>query len=200
MKQVVIENPIINSPFLKPRRHFRFTDEGITNEIEETRRVSSYFIPIARPKEKSANQLSFDTEWTEDRIEENKFINQIRERVSQWRNQGYPTASITKTTKYLLDYWQRENRTRKLFFCQIKAVETAIYLTEVAKKYNDAWIENKIQAADSEANPLLYRLAFKMATGSAKTVVMAMIIAWQAVPLQNSIHSQSRVSRLLSLL
>ena len=47
MRSVVIENPIINSPFAEPCRHFRFDDEGITNEIVESRRVSQYFIPIA---------------------------------------------------------------------------------------------------------------------------------------------------------
>jgi len=181
MKQVVIENPILNSPFSEPRRHFRFTDEGITNEIVEERRISSYFVPIARPKKQAKNQLTFDTEWTEDRIEENKFINQVRERVAQWRKQGYPSSTITKTTKLLLDHWQRDDRIRKLFFCQIEAVETAIYVTEVAKKLGDTWIENKIHAANAEANPLLYRIAFKMATGSGKTVVMAMIIAWHAL-------------------
>ena len=51
MSQVVIENPIINSPFDEPTRHFRFTDEGITNEIVDGRRTSSYFVPIARPEE-----------------------------------------------------------------------------------------------------------------------------------------------------
>ena len=71
MAQVVIENPILNGPFGEPTRHFRFTDEGITNEIVDGRRVSSYFIPIAKPKEKR-KQLQFDTEWTQDRIEENK--------------------------------------------------------------------------------------------------------------------------------
>jgi len=181
MKQVVIENPILNSPFSEPSRHFRFTDEGITNEIIQERRVSSYFIPIARPRKQVKNQLTFDTEWTEDRIEENKFINQVRERVAQWRKQGYPFSSLTKTTKLLLDYWQRDDRARRLFFCQIEAVETAIYITEVAKKYGDAWIENKINAANLEANPLLFRIALKMATGSGKTVVMAMIIAWHAL-------------------
>lgn len=50
MSQVVIENPIINSPFDEPTRHFRFSDEGITNEIVEGRRTSSYFVPIAKPK------------------------------------------------------------------------------------------------------------------------------------------------------
>ncbi|MDO8671521.1 MAG: hypothetical protein Q7O66_08845, partial [Dehalococcoidia bacterium] len=72
MKQVVIENPILNSPFDEPQRHYQFDEEGITNQIVESRRISSYFMPIAQPKKKG-KQLSFDTEWTRDRIEENKF-------------------------------------------------------------------------------------------------------------------------------
>src|SRR5271166_5115761 len=67
MADVLIENPILNSPFHEPERHFKFTDEGITNEIVEVRRSSSYFISIARPKKKG-KQLAFDTEWTQDRI------------------------------------------------------------------------------------------------------------------------------------
>ena len=70
MKQIVIENPVINSPFDEPARHFRFTDEGITNEVIDGRRSSSYFVPIARPRKKGQKQLEFDTEWTQDRIEE----------------------------------------------------------------------------------------------------------------------------------
>jgi len=178
--QVIIENPILNSPFKEPKRHFRFSDEGITNEIAETRRVSSYFIPIAKPKKKGkATQLAFDTEWTKDRIEENIFINQIRDRVSLWRKGGY--QGITKTTRHLLEYWADPERERKLFFCQIEALETAIYLTEVAKKYGDSWIENEIQRFNQDANPELFRIALKMATGSGKTVVMAMLIAWHVL-------------------
>ena len=177
--QVVIENPVINSPFDEPKRHFRFSDEGITNEIVDDRRVSSYFIPIAAPKKKGKKQLYFDTEWTQDRIEENKFINQIRERVSRWRAGGY--VGVTKTTALLLEYWKRADRDRRLFFCQIEALETAIYLAEVASKYGDAWIENELRRVNEDANPLLFRIAFKMATGSGKTVVMAMLIAWQAL-------------------
>jgi len=68
MKQVVIENPILNSPFEEPNRHFQFDDDGITNEIAEGRRVSSYFIPIPKPKKKGPKQaMLFDTEWTQDR-------------------------------------------------------------------------------------------------------------------------------------
>jgi type III restriction enzyme len=85
MSQVVIENPIINSPFDEPTRHFRFNDEGITSEQADGRRTSSHFVPIAKPKKKGAKQLQFDTEWTQDRIEENKLVNDIRRRISQWR-------------------------------------------------------------------------------------------------------------------
>ena len=86
MAQVVIENPILNSPYEEPRRHFRFTDEGITDEIVEARRSSQYFVPIPQPK-KRGKQLSFN-EWTQDRIKESEFINQVRERASIWRRGG----------------------------------------------------------------------------------------------------------------
>ncbi len=180
MKQVVIENPIINTPFKEPKRHFRFTEEGITNEIVEERRPSAYFIPIARPRSKGKQaQLSLDTEWTEDRLKENDEINRIRARVDAWRKGGY--VGVTKTSSRLLEYWNNPEREKKLFFCQIEALETAIYLTEVANKYGDAWIENKLREVNEDANPLLFRIAFKMATGSGKTVVMVMLIAWQAL-------------------
>ena len=180
MSQVVIENPIINSPFDEPTRHFRFTDEGITDEIVDGRRISSYFVPIARPKKKgAAQQLLIDTEWTQDRIEENKLVNDIRRRVSIWRQGGY--VGVTPTTAQLISHWTDPNREKKLFFCQNEALETAIYITEVSKKYGDAWIDNKIREANDTSNPGLSRMAFKMATGSGKTVVMAMLIAWHAL-------------------
>jgi Type III restriction enzyme, res subunit. len=178
VSQVVIENPVINSPYEEPKRYFRFTDEGITNEVVEPRRISSYFIPIAKPKKKSnQRELSFDTEWTQDRIKENKFINQIRDRLALWRTGGY--GGLTKTTARLLEYWKQPDRAR-LFFCQVEALETIIYITEVAKR-GDAWIENVLREANEETNPSLFRIACKMATGSGKTVVMAMLITWQVL-------------------
>src|SRR3989338_4742578 len=179
MKQVIIENPIINSPFEEPTKHFRFNDDGITDEIIEARRTSSYFVPIAKSKKKGANQLQFETEWTQDRIEENKLVNDIRRRVSMWRQGGH--VGVTPTTARLIAYWTDPNREKKLFFCQIEALETAIYIAEVAKKYGDAWIENKIQEGNDTSNPGLPRTTFKMATGSGKTVVMGMLIAWHTL-------------------
>lgn len=78
MPQTVIENPIINSPYSEPIRHFMFDADGITNTIAPERRRSSYFIPIPRAKARSKEQLRFETEWTQERIEENRFINQVR--------------------------------------------------------------------------------------------------------------------------
>lgn len=180
MKQVVIENPILNSPFLEPNRHFKFTDEGITNEVVESRRISSYFVPIAQPRNRGVDkQMVFDTEWTKDRIKENDFINKVRGRVTLWREGGY--VGITKITRRLLEYWTNPHRENKLFFCQIEALETVIYITEAANKCGDAWIENETRQANDGANPGLYRIAFKMATGSGKTVVMGMLIAWHTL-------------------
>ena len=93
MPDVVIQNPILNSSFEEPTRHFRFDDDGITNEVIEVRRVSSYFVPIPQAKKKGkkgAEQLTFDTEWTRDRIEENKLVNRIRQRVTHWSHAGMP--------------------------------------------------------------------------------------------------------------
>lgn len=179
MADAIIDNPILNTPFREPSRHFRFTEDGITNEIVDGRRISSYFVPVPKSKKRGRDQLALSTEWTEDRIEENKLINDIRARVKAWREREYEGA--TTVTKQLLRYWSNPERERQLFFCQREAVETAIYLTEIAEKSGDAWILEKVREGNEQCNPGLYRLALKMATGTGKTVVMAMLIAWQAL-------------------
>ena len=107
MSQVITENPIINSPFEEPHRHFRFSDECITDEIPAGRRTSSYFVPIAKSKKRGSKQFQFDTEWTQDRIEENKLVNDIRRRVVLWRKGGY--VGVTPTTARLIAYWTDPN-------------------------------------------------------------------------------------------
>ena len=178
MSAVVIENPVLNSPYDEPRRHFGFDDQGITSDIIEGRRRSSYFVPVPASK-RSSGQLALAAEWTQDRLEENDFVNRVRGRVVRWRNGGY--VHVTPTTRRLLDYWQSPDRERKFFFCQIEAAETAIYLAESAFGTGDQWIENELRKHADEWNEGLYRIAFKMATGSGKTVLMAMLIAWQTL-------------------
>ena len=99
----LIENPIINSPFEEPKRHFRFDDNGITDEIVPGRRRSTYFIPIAQPKLKTVQKV-LDLA-IQHRAEENKLINDLRERVAYWRQAGRPYT--TATTRRLLEYWTR---------------------------------------------------------------------------------------------
>lgn len=179
MPDTPIENPILNSPFEEPTSHWRFGENGITNEVVEERRVSAYFMPIA--KSKREDQLDFETEWTSDRIEPNDFINRVRERIGLWRRAGWP--GVTPISRQLLEYWTNEEREKKLFFCQIEALETAIYIGEVVNKrgHQDAWVMNSLRKFAEDANPGLLRIALKMATGTGKTVVMAMLIAWQAL-------------------
>ena len=178
MREAVIENPVINSAFAEPVRHFRFDDDGITTEIADQRRPSAYFIPVAQPKKKG-KQLELGTEWTDDRLRENDYINEVRAAVGAWRQREYP--GVTRVTRTLLEYWRDPNRERRLFFCQIEAVETAIFLGEYAPKLGQPHLLNKLKEANEATNPELFRTAFKMATGSGKTVVMAMLIAWQAL-------------------
>jgi type III restriction enzyme len=178
MRQLVIENPVINSAFEEPGRHFRFDDDGITDEIVATRRPSAYFVPIAQPKKKGL-QLDLGVQWTKDRLRQNDDINEVRRAVGDWRSLDYP--GVTHTTRRLLEYWRRPDRDRRLFFCQLEAAETAIYLAECAVGMGKAHLLNRIRDVNQYANPGLDRLAVKMATGSGKTVVMAMLIAWQAL-------------------
>lgn len=96
MPKAIIENPVLNSPYDEPNRHFLFDENGITDRIVDSRRISSYFVPIPRPKKKG-KQLELETEWTADRIEENKFINDIRRAVARWRMSN--SAGVTATTR-----------------------------------------------------------------------------------------------------
>lgn len=179
--QIVIENPILNTPFAAPTRHFRFDDEGITDEIVDSRRPSSYFVPIppAKKRAKGGQGVLVPSEWTGDRIKETELVNQIRARVDRWRQLGRP--GITPTTRTLIEHWTDPERDKPLFFCQVEALETAIYITEAAKTHGDAWIENQLREHSDAANAGLFRMAHKMATGTGKTVVMAMLIAWHAL-------------------
>ena len=179
MSRVTIENPVINSPFEEPQRHFKFNARGITEEIAEGRRRSEYFMPFPKPKKQSGQaQLQFELP-DRDLREANTFINTVRTRVAAWRNSGYP--GVTPTTRRLLEHWNNPDNEPRLYFCQREAVETAIYLNEYDDKRRNDSFYSQLVKANEEANPDLFRIAFKMATGSGKTVVMAMLIAYHTL-------------------
>src|SRR5207247_9669185 len=116
MPDVVIQNPVINSPFTVPARHFEFGDRGITGVISEGRRQSSYFVPIPHGRRQTA-QLSLEAAWTKDRLRENELVNRMREKVAIWRKGGH--AGVTGKTKRLHDYWTGPQRHGKQFFWQV---------------------------------------------------------------------------------
>ncbi|SFY53674.1 BPTD_3080 family restriction endonuclease [Streptomyces sp. F-1] len=180
----VIENPIINSPYAEPAWHWELDQRGQpTGERVPGRRPSETWMPVPRARKGRKTGAGVQHELFLDGIlEERKgqdVIGNIRAEVSRWRQAGYP--NITPTTRRLLEYWTDATRERKLFFAQVEAVETAIYLTEVGTKLGKTWIGAHLDEANQEHNAGLPRVALKMATGAGKTVVMAMLIAWNTL-------------------
>jgi type III restriction enzyme len=112
-------------------------------------------------------------------------INEVRGYIDAWRNLPNPSQwMVSPETERLLKHWRTHQfQGVRPFFCQIEAVETAIWLTEVAPKLGarGAKFWGHIKGANAQANPELLRVALKLATGAGKTTVMAMLIAWQTV-------------------
>ncbi len=170
-------NPILNSPFRQPAEHWILDSHGQpTGEKKPGRRDPGYVVPVAGPR-RSGMQTTLDLDDAGTRTQ-NTLVKLIRPEVDRWRAEPPSAWGVTPETERLLRWWRDpENRELSFFFCQLEAVETIIWLTEVAPKtYRDQIVE-----ANSAANPGLFRVASKMATGAGKTTVMAMLIAWQAI-------------------
>jgi len=156
-----IDKLIINSPYEEPKQHWFYERENRDFYIKEGRRPAGYV--MATPNSKAFDDpgifVEIDT------------VNQIRPRVQAWRESGYP--GVTGITKRLLDHWQdpEERKDRRFFFCQLEAIETLIWLTE-APAAGKVGIDIKGDGGE------IQRWCSKMATGSGKTIIMAMIIAW----------------------
>ncbi|MBF0111055.1 MAG: DEAD/DEAH box helicase family protein [Magnetococcales bacterium] len=195
------ERPILNSPYGDPDQHWELdTDGQPTNKIIHNRRPSDLITPVPKPKKRRSSKdqsvMVFDDLSTaEQEYDPTPFINEVRSQVKLWRN--LPSSdpwSVTPETARLLQHW-RHHRFQGIrpFFCQVEAVETAIWLTEVAPKMGKRGSNylDLLQQTNLEANPEIYRLALKLATGAGKTTVMAMLIAWQTVNAAR--HPQSKL-------
>ncbi len=186
MNENTILNPILNSPYEEPRFHFRFDERGITNDIVEARRSSTYRLPIPLPKSRGKNLYHAQLGLGGDVLETDQpipHVDDIRAQVGLWRKNGYNPAP-NGVTRRLLEYWTEiEQRPEKrLYFCQLEAIETIIYLHEIASKAGKNHLIEHLRQANQDYNSELpLRIAMKMATGSGKTLVMAMLIAWQAL-------------------
>ena len=193
MENQFFDHPILYSPYEYPKRHWELDAQGQpTQRIIETRRKAEFITPIPKPRKQkeSADQreLIFDEgkglSTVEQQYDPTSMINKIRNLVDQWRSLPNPKEwQVTPETVRLLQHWRhyRFNNIRP-FFCQIEAVETIIWLTEVAPRLDKATkdILETLQRTNL-SNPDLFRIALKLATGAGKTTVMAMIIAWQTI-------------------
>jgi len=195
MSQTFFERPILNSPYECPNRHWELDEHGQpTNRIIESRRRSELITPVPKPKKRRQErgnqaQMVFGDEAglssEEQEYNPTPIINEVRAYVEAWRKLPNPDQwLVTPETARLLAHWRHHKfEGIRPFFCQIEAVETAIWLTEVAPKLGQRakkfWAH--IEGANAQANPELMRVALKLATGAGKTTVMAMLIAWQTV-------------------
>lgn len=158
---MLVDNPIINSPFEEPSRYWAYEDGQPV--LKDGRRPAGYYL---KPHTGGGQTALLAEEFVPLEL-----VNTIRERVKAWRGKGYP--GVTPITRQLLNHWNNPERERKLFFCQREAAETLIWLVEAPPAEKQGIVIPK----DNQ----LTRYACKMATGSGKTVVMGMVIAWQVL-------------------
>jgi type III restriction enzyme len=195
-----VEKPILCKPFEEPMAHWHYDTKTGVPSRRDWRRAASYWFKTERTGTAQMELL------TEEESEDLPLVNALRDDVRQWRKSKYENA--TQVTKQLLAHWWRTDRARRLFFCQLEAVETIIYLTEILASGKKPRWKPALTVEDFEAlrrgqpptglklpenqtvfptlidkpNELdlapLIRYGCKMATGSGKTVVMAMLISW----------------------
>ncbi len=189
------EQPVLNSPYDYPARHWELDQQGQpTQRIVERRRGAEFITPIPKPRKRKGSaeeqqRLVFDEgkglSTQEQQYDPTPVINALRRQVDAWRSLPDPKDwRVTPETARLLQHWRHHRFSSfRPFFCQVEAVETVIWLTEVAPRIGHVGRDflDHLANANADANPELMRLALKMATGAGKTTVMAMLIAWQTV-------------------
>ena len=158
-----VAEPILSSPYEEPSEHW-WIEEGRLPERRPGRRPAGYFYrdPLAPPADEDGFARG---EWVE-----LEAVNRIRDRLAQWRAEGYP--GTTRTTGELIEYWHRDGREWPLFFAQLEAAETIIFLREARADFRQG-IDVPLEDGGE-----FVRNACKMATGSGKTTVMGMLAAW----------------------
>jgi len=171
MRDYQVPDPILNSPYEEPREHW-WIREGEPAERRPGRRPAMYY--YRDPKVRLANErddvgLAIEL----------KLVNRIRERVKAWREEGWP--GVTRTTLELLRGWRREGREHRLFFAQLEAAETIIFLVEARADLRQGIDIKRDEPGEQKAGDGyrgFVRYACKMATGTGKTTVMGMLAAW----------------------
>ena len=192
MSNPFFERPIVNSPYEYPHQHWELDPSGQpTGNLVDRRRRAEFITPIPKPKKRKGKEKQEELVLDEglglttkkQAYDLTSIINEVRSQVDVWRTLAPNQWQVTPETARLLQHWRHHAFGGvRPFFCQVEAVETAIWFTEVAPHTASGkrLLEN-LKAVNAEANPNLERLALKLATGAGKTTVMAMLIAWQTL-------------------
>lgn len=169
------QNPVLNTPYEVTRRHWALSvSNRAMKGIKPGRRPSMGLMSVPEPDAGDQQALEIPDDLL------NRTVNDIRDAVGEWRLADYP--GVSAATGRLLRHWNREDHDKRLFFAQLEAIETLIWLTETADHHKPSKVlKNRIVGRSRDANDGLVRYAVKMATGTGKTVVMAMVILWHAV-------------------
>ena len=172
MSSYEVPEPIINSPFEEPLEHWNIIEGEIPERVAGRRRaVYFYRDPKAAPGKRAGEGVGT--------VIELKLVNLIRERVAAWRKAGFP--GVSRTTLELLSWWRREGREQRLFFAQLEAADTIVFLIEARPDFRQGIVMPRDEPGDekkAEGYAGFLRYACKMATGSGKTTVMGMLAAW----------------------
>ena len=193
-----VANPIINSPYQEPRKHWHI-EEGKSPRLQDGRRQASYFLRVPEGAARGRTSVQQAQMFDED-VKGNEYLlalaNLLRQRVQEWRDRHYQGA--TKVTRELIDLWRAADRAQPLFYAQLESVETVIFLVE-----GPADLLQGVNVPADEPGPAargagykaFQRYALKMATGSGKTTVMGMLAAWsilnKVIDPQNAAYSDT---------
>lgn len=172
----VVDRVVICDAFLEPDRHYQLLPGGKSKLVPQRRPSLRYRASAKQVKGGVAGVVGKEATLFEDMTaadeQLNQFVNNLREDVRQWREAGYPGTAIV--TARLLEWWfareeERASLHQRFFFCQREAIETVVYLYEVRRRFQMP-----------ETGSLL-RYALKLATGTGKTFVMALLIVWSTL-------------------
>ena len=184
MAEFEVPQPIICSPFDEPSEHW-LIQEGAEPRRDPGRRPAHYF--YRAPGQDAGAEGAPVGERVELAL-----VNLVRDRVRQWRVEGWP--GVTGTTLELLEYWRRDGREKRLFFAQLEAAETVVFLIEARRDFLqgiDIPADEPSDERRAEGVKAFTRYACKMATGSGKTTVMAMLAAWSIL---NKVHRHANAN------
>ena len=171
-----VDRVVICDAYGEPQAHYRLLPGGKSKRVPSRRPSMRYLASAKDVKGGVAGVVGKEAGLFEDMLasleQQNEFVNGLREEIRGWREAGYPGTALV--TRRLLEWWferdeERRAEGKRFFFCQQEAVEALIYLYEVEKRRRMP-----------ETGELL-RYALKLATGTGKTLVMAMLVTWSTL-------------------